>query len=227
MRCRLGWLGGAQGRRRGEGGGFPQIARADGGGRVCDDEVGIGVLGVLKTAGQSDIARGNDAFSIAGVRVFPGEDIARDLFDDEPVEGQVLVEGLDHVVTVPAGLGHRHVGPVAGGVRIAGQIEPVAAPATPIFGRGQESIDQLPEGIGRVVCHESTNLFDRRGQSGQIERGPPQQGASVGTRARGKPVFFQLGADEVVDRVMGPGGVLVRRGRRGGSGWDGPGGRGG
>jgi hypothetical protein len=55
------------------------------------------------------------------------EEVAAELFDGELVEGFVFVEGADDVVAVgPDGAGG--IVGVAGGVSIAGEVEPHAGP---------------------------------------------------------------------------------------------------
>jgi hypothetical protein len=91
-----------------------------------------------------------------------GEEIARQLLDNELVERLVLVERLDDIITIPpsGGMGNILVHPV--GIGIAGNIKPVAAPAFAVAGRFQKLINQLPPGVLTLITQEVLNLFNGR-----------------------------------------------------------------
>jgi hypothetical protein len=68
------------------------------------------------------------------IRDRPREEITRDLQPDEVVVGKVVVEGLHDPVAVAEGGGRRREERIALVVRIAGHIQPVAAPALAVVG---------------------------------------------------------------------------------------------
>ena len=107
------------------------------------------------------------------------QQIARELLDREPIEGQVPVEGVDDPVA-PA----RHVAPlvreVAGRVREARRRQPGRGHPLAVAGGGQQPIDGLLVGVRGIVGHERRHLGGGRRQAGQVERHPPQQRGTVG-----------------------------------------------
>src|SRR5205823_8134015 len=56
--------------------------------------------------------------------------------------------------------------------------------------------------------------FGRRGQPGQVEAQPPDQGPAVGLRRQGQPLLFEAGHDEVVNGVERRVVLAERRQRR-------------
>ena len=80
----------------------------------------------------------------AGVR----QQIARELFDGELVEGQVAVERVHHPVAVFPDLAGRVDG-VAVGVGVTRDVEPRARPALTEVGRSEEAVDRAL-GVGGV-----------------------------------------------------------------------------
>ena len=100
---------------------------------------------------------------------------------------QIAVEGRDDPVAIAPGLAKialgRQLDQVAS-VGVADDVEPVPAPALAIPGRGQQAIDDPRERFGRSIGEEGVDLLGRRRQADQVERGPPDQRASVGRRRR-------------------------------------------
>ena len=58
-----------------------------------------------------------------------GQQIARNLLDDELIVGQVPVEGVNHPIAIAPGEGKGGVARPSGGFAVAGNIEPMASPA--------------------------------------------------------------------------------------------------
>ena len=79
----------------------------------------------------------------------------------------------DDPVAVAAAVGVQsrleRVGLVLG---VAGHVEPVPAPALAVVRRGQQPVDHLGEGVGRLVGQERLDLLRRRRQADQVERRP-------------------------------------------------------
>ena len=94
----------------------------------------------------------------------------------------------------------------------------MAAPTLAIVGRGEQAVDQLLVGIGRRIGHEAGNLFGRRRQSDQIERGTPDERRPVGIGRKRQSLFAQPAGQHRVDRSPHSIGRRERRdgGHRGG-----------
>ena len=117
-----------------------------------------------------------------------GEQVARELFEDELVVGLVAVEGGDDVVAVAPGVAVGDVLVEAVGVGVAGQVEPVPAPALAVLGRGEQPLDDPGEGVRGHHRRGSVDLLGGRRQAGQVEGRPPDQGPPVGRGGRRRPL---------------------------------------
>ena len=133
--------------------------------------------------------------------------VAGDLLPDEAVEGLVAVQGVDDVVAVAEGVGEGDVLVEAVRVGVAGDVEPVAAPAFAVVGRGEEPVDDPGEGVGALVGQEVLDLGFRRGQADQVERGAAEKRAPVGWRHRREAAFLEARQDEAIEGMADP--VLV------------------
>ena len=91
--------------------------------------------------------------------VFCGRDlIARQLFEEEPVVGLVVIEGPDHVVAIAPGIRPGGVVFVTVGVRIPHHIQPMLAPALAVMRALQEPFHYVLPGAGRPVVHKGHHL---------------------------------------------------------------------
>ncbi len=136
-----------------------------------------------------------------------GEEIARQLITHEVVITQVLVEGLDHPVTIG------DIVPVevlvhAVGVGEAHQVQPVPRHVLAILRFCKEALDERFVGLGTIVCQEGADLLRSRRKTGEIERQPPDEGALVGLLRRSEPLGFEPLQNVQVDRLLAPGFVL-------------------
>ena len=86
--------------------------------------------------------------------------IACELFHQETVVGPVAVEGADHVVPIPPRVRPHVIGLKlpAKRIGIAHRVEPVAAPAFAVAGRGEQPIDQASERPGAIVIEKLLQL---------------------------------------------------------------------
>ncbi len=109
-------------------------------------EVGGGFVTVAFSNGEE--AGGGDPGGEGFGRRALGQDVPGDLFAQKLVEGLVVVERLDDPVPVLGGFAHRVVGAIACGVGVAGDIEPVPAPAFAISLGGEQALDDALEGAG-------------------------------------------------------------------------------
>ena len=106
------------------------------------------------------------ASRVAGERLVAGE-----LLEDEAVVRLVGVEGADDVVAVAPGVGPRFVELVAVGLGVAGEVEPVPAPALAVV-RARRAAGRSPSRRrpGDLSFDERVDLLRRRRQAGQVER---------------------------------------------------------
>ena len=74
---------------------------------------------------------------------------------------------------------------VALGVGVAGDVEPVAAPALAVVRRGEQAIDEAGEGVGGGVAFEGVDLLGRRRHAPEVDGGAADQGPLVGAVAMG------------------------------------------
>ena len=119
--------------------------------------------------------------------VASGQQVAGQLLDRELVERQVAVEGVDDPVAVLPDRA-RGVDAVAVGVGVAGQVEPVPAPALAVVRRGEQPVDQPLVGVGPGVGEEGLDLGGRRRQAEQVEAEPADQRRAVGLGRRARPL---------------------------------------
>ena len=103
-------------------------------------------------------------------RVLRRDLVAGDLLGQEAVERLVAVQGVDHVVAEPPGVGNVAVVLVALGLGEADHVEPVLRPALAVARAGQQPVDEPLERVGRLVSLELLDLLGRRRQAGQVER---------------------------------------------------------
>ena len=92
------------------------------------------------------------------------QQVAGQLLDREAIERHVGVDRVDHPIAIPPGVGPRVVLLIAVGVGIAGQVEPVPAPAFAEVRRVQQPLDQLLVGVRRRVGHERVDLAGSGGR---------------------------------------------------------------
>ena len=129
--------------------------------------------------------------------------IGGELFADELVERFVVVERANHVIAVGIGKGsdpgvavHQHA---ILGVGIAGDVEPVAAPAFAVPWRGEQVTDELREGFAR-----GRQLLGGRWQAVQVKRRAADQRRQLRRFGRFKTPFAEFAIDQLVDRIRIP-----------------------
>ena len=142
-----------------------------------------------------------------------GEQVARQLLNDELVERQIVVDGLDQPIA-PRPHVAMAVDAVAVRVGVAGRVEPLHGHPFAISRRGQQPIDESLVGARLLICQERPNFGDRRRQPGQVEAQATNQGAAIRFRCRLQPARFELGENETIDFVSHSL-LMLHRGRRG------------
>ena len=110
-----------------------------------------------------------------------GEEIARNLFDRELVEGQVGVERADDPVA-PGPDGAAAVLFITIGVCITGQIEPLPSPSLAIMRGGQQAVHGILIGLRGRAGEPGGQFCGGGGEAGQVEADAPEQGGPAGFR---------------------------------------------
>jgi hypothetical protein len=146
---------------------------------------------------------GADDVVAFGVGVSGGEEIAGDLGADEFIVGFVAVEGVDDPIAVLPGDGEGEVAATAGRIGVAGDVEPVAAPALAEARRGEQAVDGLGESVRRAVLLKGVEFFGRGEQAGEVERGAAQQRGAIGQRGGRDALGVEAGEHEGIDGRAG------------------------
>ena len=73
-------------------------------------------------------------------RLAGGVEVSRNLVFHETIVGKVPIEAVDDVVPIAPGIGHGDVFVQAAGIGVAGDVQPMAAPAFPVARRGQQAV---------------------------------------------------------------------------------------
>ena len=129
--------------------------------------------------------------------------IAGELFCDEAVVRLVFVERLDDVIAVAPSVGVVVVVLVTGRIRVAHDVQPMAAPTFAVARRFEQPVDEARKSVRRIVGDELVNRFGGRRKPDQVEIGATDQGVPVGAR-RGRETFAPQGVQqESVDRRGG------------------------
>ena len=143
-----------------------------------------------------------------------GQQVARQLFQRELIEGEVVVQGGDHPVAIPPGPGPGTIFFVSIAVGIAGLVEPVPGPALAKVGRCQQFFDVQFVGVGSGVGDQGGDPVGVGRQAGQIEGDTAGQRGEGGGLSGSELGRLQLGEDEPIDQVTGPRGLAdLRRNR--------------
>ena len=106
-----------------------------------------------QVAGRDRPARVN------GDRLGRRQEIARKLFGQELVVGEILVEGIDDIVAIPPGVTHDGVGVVGGRFGVTHEIEPVSAPTLAVVARLEQPIDNRLISLRRRVGQKGIDFF--------------------------------------------------------------------
>ena len=144
----------------------------------------------------------------------------------ELVVGKVVVEGLHHPVAI--GIGVRvaafFLKDVTLRVGIAGDIEPVAAPAFAEGRRREETFDELLGRLRILIGDEGGDLGGGRLVADERERQATDDDLAAGLRIEPEFGFLELGQDEAVEWLADLGDVSRRDGgrSRGDDGLEGP-----
>ena len=114
----------------------------------------------------------------------PVQHVAGDLLLDELRVRFIVIEGLDDVIAVAPGVVADAVVLEAVAFGKAGLVEPVPRPPFAVVRGGQQSIDHLFVGVGRIVLEKGVDLVRRRRQADQIKGHAAEESRLVGGRRR-------------------------------------------
>ena len=155
------------------------------------------------------VERGREDLIVRGVRQQVAGELARDEFGVR----HVVVERADHPVS-PRPDKTVAVDLVAVGIAVARRVEPARRHALAVPGRAEQPIDDLLVGIGRRVREAGVDLFEGRGEAGEVEAHAPNQLLTDRLRRRAEARALEARQDEAVNLVPGPCAVLNLRQRR-------------
>ena len=124
-----------------------------------------------------------------------GQEVARNLLDDELVVGQVAIQSADHPIAIEPDLALL-VLLESVGVGIARRIQPVPPPAFAVMRRSEESLHLLLVGVPAPVGKEGIDLRGRRRESDQVQAQPAEQRRAVRLGRGGQALFLQPGQNE-------------------------------
>src|SRR5690606_10226712 len=115
-----------------------QDYRARRGQRVLDDQLHPLQFLSPNPLCLSDTHRGEGQAVTFRRRGLPGENVAGQLLVKKPVVRDVVIERVNHIVSVEVGLGNGVVRVIAGCISVTYEIEPMTSPTLAVTGRGQK-----------------------------------------------------------------------------------------
>ena len=128
-------------------------------------------------AQRQEAERRQRTFVFAEIKLVGGN-----LLNEKLVVGQVFIESTDDIIAIGVRIGKAPfliAGQITFGVGITRDIEPVPSPTFAVLRRRQQAINHAGECFRCLVGDECFHLLRRGRQTGQIERGPPNQAAFV------------------------------------------------
>ena len=111
----------------------------------------------------------------------------------------VVIEGGDDVIAIGPGIAPGLVFVEAVRFAVVHDVEPVAAPAFAITRRGEESVDQLLIGVGRVVGEEGVDFIDGGSRALKVICQTANESAAIGFMGSGESFFLESCEDERVN----------------------------
>ena len=126
------------------------------------------------------------------------------MFTQKLIVRLIAVKGVDDPVTVFDGLTDRVIGTITRRVRVARDIQPVAAPALAVSFGIEQSIDDFVESIRLTVVKKCVDFLGGGRQAGEVKRGAPNQCSLVCPWYRSQFFRVESGANETVDSCLAP-----------------------
>ena len=186
-------------------------------------DIFLGLRAALARGHVQPVVAGGDELPTRGA----GHQVAGELLTRELVECQIVVEGVDDVLSVER-LGLHIVGVVAHRVGIAHEVEPEHRHALAVMRTGQQTVDQLLDGTRRPIGGKRLHPLPRWRKPGEVERQAADQRAAIGLprrcvalvphRRQHEPVDVVADKRAVVDaghlgtsdRLVGPVQIVLR-----------------
>src|SRR5687768_2134566 len=103
--------------------------------------------------GTDDQKAGGNPLTVSLLNGVERQKVTGQLFEEESVKGQVRIDGLDDPVSIAPGFPEQKILVQSVRVSVAGQIQPVPAPAPAEFWRCQQLVDDGGQGFrsGRLL----------------------------------------------------------------------------
>ena len=174
---------------------------------------------------EGEHAGGNQTFFVDAPRCRRRHQIAGHLMANEVCIRQIAIERINHPVPVSPRLAKITLGGKLNqiaGIGIPNQIQPVAAPAFAVQGRGKQPVNDAGKCLRGCVRQKGIHLGRRRWQADQVERRPSDQCSLVGGGRGLHSLPFQTGQDVPIDFRSGPRLIDHRRGANRLHGLEGP-----
>jgi hypothetical protein len=173
------------------------------------DLFGVGVDDAEAVGDEAELGGGDGGFVEfeGGVEAGVGEEIAREVFADQGIGGEIFVEGADEVIAVTGDVGDFGIAFAAVGFGVAEPIHPVARPAFAVARGGEELIDE--GGVGGVGGggEESGEGLGGGREAGEDEVEASDEGSGIGEWGGGEVMGLEGGVEEAIDGVGVPGGI--------------------
>ena len=128
-----------------------------------------------------------------------GQDVACNLIAHELVVGHVLIERMNHPISVAIHFSGGIVRVAARRIGIADHVEPVPPPTLAVLRAGEQAIHYFLKRGRRIVLEKRVDIFGRGRQSDQIECRAADQRSFGNQSERNQFLFVQLRLDEAVD----------------------------
>ena len=165
-------------------------------------EVDVEILGVNDAAFVGGHHIAHEAAGNLLVHRGIGEEVARELLDGEAVEGLVVVEGAHDPVAPEPGLAQGIV-VIAGGVRVAGEIEPGDRKPLAVVRGGEQAVHHVLIGAWRLVGEEGVHLSGLGRQAGEREGDAAQENFARGFGLEIELLGFELRSEEGINGIGG------------------------
>src|SRR6185503_10421725 len=108
--------------------------------------------------------------------------VARELFESELIELDIVVNGVDHPIAVEPGKGARPIDLIARRISITRQVQPMPTPALAEMRRGQQRIDETFVGVRRSIIENLLDSLRCWRQPKQIQVKSPDQCPAIRLR---------------------------------------------
>ena len=173
---------------------------------------------------DGEVAGGNQPLAAGRVVGPRPEDVAGDLEAEELAPGEIAIEGVVDPIAVAPGMREGAIGVLAGGVGVADDIEPVAAPLHAVLRAREQPIDNGTKGlpIGRRIGEKGIDFLGRRREAGEIVGGAADERPPIGRGGRSDAGGVEPRLEEAVDFIVDGGAIGTGGHRHRGEGLEGP-----